>query len=75
MINIYSKYCKTPLCQTRVSSPKYEGYCYRCYIYTFPDRPTTLNYKTKEKAVSDHILERFSDYDKMDAQNAAQIYI
>jgi len=43
-------------------SKKYDGYCLRCYIYTFPDKPVTRNYKTKEKAVVDFVCERFPEH-------------
>jgi hypothetical protein len=60
MINIIHKKCK--LCPTLVKN-KHEGYCLRCFIYTFPDKPVTRNYKTKEKTVTDYVLSTFSEYD------------
>ena len=53
--------CKTPLCDIKVSS-KYEGYCLRCFIYTFPDKQITYNYKTKEKEVVDKIMEKYGEF-------------
>lgn len=53
--------CKTPLCETRAST-KYEGLCLRCFIYTFPDKPVSRNYKTKEHIVADEILKSFSQF-------------
>lgn len=50
--------CKVSLCETR-GQIKYDGYCLRCFVHLFPDRPNTKNYKTKEKAVTDFILESF----------------
>ena len=61
MINIEHKLCKTYLCGTRVSD-KYEGYCLYCFINLFPDKPISRNYKTKEKAVVEYILQNFSDF-------------
>jgi hypothetical protein len=58
MINIVSKTCKTTLCDIHVSD-KYRGYCLNCFIHLFPDEPNSLNYKTKEKATSEYILEQF----------------
>jgi len=55
------KICKTYLCGTR-SSKKYDDYCLRCYIYTFPDKPISKNYKTKEFEVIQYIKEKFSEY-------------
>ncbi len=60
MINVKHKNCKTYLCSTLVGK-KYEGYCLRCYINTFPDKPISRNYRTKEKVVVDFIIENFKD--------------
>ena len=51
--------CKQELCDVRASNPQYEGYCLRCFMFNFPDRPILRNYKTKEAAVADFIRERF----------------
>jgi len=50
MIDVTHKRCKTHLCGTRPQD-KFEGYCLRCFIHNFPDRPVAKNYKTKEFAV------------------------
>ena len=60
MIDVSHKRCLTNMCQLR-GTKKYEGYCLFCFINTFPDKPVTRNYKTKEKAVSDYIKEQFPD--------------
>jgi hypothetical protein len=62
MVDVKNKRCKTPLCDTRPSD-KYSGYCLRCYMYTFPDKPVAHNYKTKERAVADIVLEHFPEVD------------
>ena len=46
------KKCLTPLCDTRARD-KFDGYCFRCYIYVFPDSEITRNYKTKENWIFD----------------------
>jgi hypothetical protein len=61
MINVTAKTCKTHLCQTQIG-PKYEGYCLYCFINTFPDKPNTQNYKTKERSVVEYILENFPSF-------------
>jgi hypothetical protein len=53
--------CKTPLCSTVASNKNYDGYCLRCFIYTYPERPVARNYKTKEKAVADFVKASFPD--------------
>jgi hypothetical protein len=60
MIDVKHKTCKTSLCNTRVMD-KYEGYCLYCYIHTFPDKPVSRNYKTKEFAVVEYVKTKFSD--------------
>ena len=62
MVDVLSKICKTHLCFTQVTNEKYEGYCLRCFIYTFPDKPVARNYKTKEYAVMEYITQEFPDY-------------
>lgn len=52
--------CKTPLCDTSVTK-KYKGYCFRCFIYLFPNEPVSRNYKTKETAVADFLKSNFPD--------------
>jgi hypothetical protein len=56
-----SALCNSEWCSTR-GNPKYEGYCLFCFIHNFPDKPITRNYKTKEKTVSDIILESFPNF-------------
>lgn len=53
-----SALCKSEWCETS-GNAKYEGHCLNCFIHLFPDRPNARNYKTKEKAVVDYILENF----------------
>jgi hypothetical protein len=47
------------MCEIK-GSLKYEGYCLRCFVYLFPDKPNSRNYKTKEKACIEFILEKFT---------------
>jgi hypothetical protein len=58
MVDVRSKKCITAMCGLTVGK-KYEGYCLRCFIYTFPEKPITINYKTKESAVVQYILKEF----------------
>jgi hypothetical protein len=58
MIDVKNKACKTHLCTTLVSK-KYDGYCTRCFVYLFPDRPIARNYKTKERSTVEFILQHF----------------
>jgi hypothetical protein len=55
MVNVREKVCKTTYCTTQVGNNKYDGYCLRCYMFNYPDKPVSRNYKTKEKAVRDFI--------------------
>ena len=60
MVNVVSKRCQSDFCDIFVSK-KYDGYCLRCYIHLFPDKPNTRNYKTKEKNVTDFITINFQN--------------
>jgi hypothetical protein len=56
-----SALCKSSWCET-TKNPKYKGYCLSCFVNLFPDRPNTKNYKTKEKATADYVLEQFPEF-------------
>ena len=60
MVDVTNTTCKTYLCSTRVQE-KYDGYCLFCYINTFPDKPVSRNYKTKEYAVVERIKTKYPD--------------
>lgn len=53
-----SALCKSEWCEISANS-KYEGYCLNCFIHLFPDKPNARNYKTKEKAVVDYVIQQF----------------
>ena len=59
MVDVKSPKCKTHLCSVHVQK-KYDGYCLRCFIYLFPDKPISRNYKTKEYAVVEYIKQNYS---------------
>jgi hypothetical protein len=59
MVNVTSKKCL--LCPVSASNPLYNGYCLRCFIYTFPDQETAKHYKIKEVLVCDFIKETYPD--------------
>ena len=61
MVDVIHKRCKTNLCPTRPQD-KFEGYCLRCYIYNFPDKPVAKNYKTKEFAVVEFVKLWFPNF-------------
>jgi hypothetical protein len=60
MVDVANTLCKTYLCFTQVQE-KYDGYCLFCYINTFPDKPVSRNYKTKEYAVVERIKTKYPD--------------
>jgi len=49
------------LCTTQIRDNRYKGYCLRCFIHLFPNEPTILNYKTKEKAVADYVFKEIKN--------------
>jgi hypothetical protein len=62
MVNVRNKTCKTHLCNKQVAE-KYDGYCLRCYMYLFPNKPVSRNYKTKEFAVVEFVKNKFDKCD------------
>ena len=44
---------------TTIIQRKYKGYCFRCFIHTFPDAPITRNYKIKEKHFTDFLKDAY----------------
>jgi hypothetical protein len=58
MLDVINKRCITDNCMIQAKL-KYNGYCFNCFIHLFPDRPNSLNYKTKEKTTIDYILDKF----------------
>ena len=61
MINIKLRKCQSEFCNNS-GLIKQDGYCTFCFINLFPNRPTTYNYKTKEKTVVDFITSNFHEY-------------
>ena len=62
MNDVVSKRCKNEWCDTFIQNSKFEGYCAYCFINMFPDKPISINYKTKERAVKDYILKEYPNY-------------
>ena len=62
MVDILSKTCRSTWCNTNTNKSKYDGYCMFCYVNLFPDKAVARNYKTKEKAIADFVLEKFSQF-------------
>ena len=59
MVNVVSKRCTSEWCNTQCNNDKYDGYCLRCFMYLFPDKPVSRNYKTKEFAVVEYVTTEF----------------
>ena len=62
MVDVTHTSCKQG-CNTRCNNDKYDGYCLRCFMYLFPDKPVSRNYKTKEFAVVEYVTTEFPDVD------------
>ena len=54
-----NKRCNMNLCDTRISTNKYNGYCLYCFIHLFPYENVSRNYKTKEYSVVEFINTSF----------------
>jgi hypothetical protein len=59
MRDVVNKRCH--ICPNTISNikNKYEGYCFRCFLYTFPDAQITRNYKVKEKHFADFLKDAY----------------
>ena len=55
-----SALCKTDLCGI-LSSNKYEGFCFGCFMNEYPDSIIVRNYRNKEFAVTSFILDNFNN--------------
>jgi len=53
-----SALCKKEFCKT-LSSKKYDGYCFNCFITEFPDSLIVRNYRNKELSVNEFIFNNF----------------
>lgn len=53
--------CKNTLCGT-ISSNKYDGFCFRCFVIEFPDSIIVRNYRNKEFDVATFISENFKEF-------------
>lgn len=60
MVDIANKLCMNNGCYT-YSSEKYKSYCYRCFVYKFPNEKVAINHKVKEKHVADFVKESLQD--------------
>jgi hypothetical protein len=58
MVNLFVRYCNSSWCNN-YANRNYDNYCINCFIHLFPDKPMTRNYKTKEKAIVDYIINTF----------------
>jgi hypothetical protein len=56
-----SQLCKNTSCESR-GNKKYNGYCVFCCIHMFPEIKVSRNYRSKENAVCDCILEKFPSF-------------
>lgn len=58
MENAVSKRCQSENCMTIVK-PKFQGYCFRCFIHKFPDQEVSRNYRIKEQHIYNFLLATF----------------
>ena len=54
--------CKSVWCNITINKKMNEGFCLRCFIHTYPDKPVAKNYRTKEKTVVDYILQKYPNF-------------
>jgi len=59
MVCVTATQCASSWCSTQVNGSTHEGYCLRCFVHLFPDKPVSRNYKTKERLVVDFVIAAF----------------
>lgn len=59
MVCVTATQCASSWCSTQVNGSTHEGFCLRCFVHLFPDKPVSRNYKTKERLVVDFVLAAF----------------
>jgi hypothetical protein len=63
MVNVISPKCASGWCETqRNPNPQYEGYCARCFINLFPEKPVSTRFKCREHEVLQFVTSSFPDY-------------
>jgi hypothetical protein len=62
--DVVNNRCKNyDICFTSARLNHYEGYCTKCFAYTFPEKPLAKNYKTKESEVQAFMKSTFPNVD------------
>lgn len=56
-----SSLCQSTFCD-KMAIKRYNNYCLTCCIHVCPEIEVIRNYKTKERNVVEHVLERFPDF-------------
>ena len=56
MIDVINHRCENG-CGIMTPRSKYDGFCVRCFMFLFPDKPVARDWKTKETHVREHIIE------------------
>ena len=63
MVDVKHKTCLTQSCPiVVVIKNKYDGYCFRCWIYLHPNDKIARNYKTKEIAVVEYVKTKYPEF-------------
>lgn len=68
MVNVVSPRCKTVGCETIAQVQKYQGFCFYCFINTFPNNDIVRNIRVKEREFIDPIKILYKDrfvYDRV----------
>ena len=58
MVCVTATLCASTWCSTQVNGA-HDGFCLRCFVHLFPDKPVSRNYKTKERLVVDFMVAAF----------------
>jgi hypothetical protein len=56
-----SRLCKSEWCEKKKNT-KYDNYCLFCYVNLHPDTNISRNHKTKEKHITDRVIQEFPHF-------------
>ena len=62
MVDVTHRKCASEWCDRRAYKRRYDGHCALCFAHLFPDRQVARNFRTKERAVTEALQERYPDF-------------
>lgn len=57
MIDVLHPVCRAEFCANRARTEYFDGHCFRCFVYLFPDHRCSRSFKVKEQHLVDSVGE------------------